>query len=436
MNPWLGIATVLAALSVTMGVMRALGRFVQPEISRKTVHVVMGLVMLSFPWVFNEAWPVVVLCAFAMTGLAAVRFLPLLNRGMGNVLGGVERKSWGEFYFSIGVTAVFILSGGDAILYCVPVLILTLADAAGALVGIFYGVARYQTDDGHKTAEGSLAFFTIAFLSCHIPLLLFTETGRAETLLVSLTAGFVVMLLEAVAWRGQDNLILPVGMFVLLKLFLPLTTAELLVRFGVILGLVAVVTLLRKRTTLSDSAVLVCALAAYAVWGFWRWTWLLPLLLAFAIYVGLPRFPGAVRPMQNFHAVTRVLAGAFLWMMVPKFFPGTDTFAPFFLCAAAHAGNIVSARFRAVRPEWSLRRVAVAAWCVPTVLFGMLAVAWFIQGRFDWWFFLQIPLAVAFSLCVFIPVWPFREPEKHPFRQWFSETCAAVLASCAACGCD
>ena len=430
MSPWLGITIVLTALSVVMGVMKALGRFVAPEISRKTVHVVMGLVMLGLPWIFTDVWPVVVLCVCALAGLSAVRFVPIMKREMGDVLGGVERKTWGEFYFPVAVTVVFYLSEGDAILYCIPILIMTLADTAGALVGVFYGVARYRTDDGHKTAEGSLAFFTTAFLSCHIPLLLFTETGRAETLLVSLTAGFVVMLLEAVAWRGQDNLILPVGMFVLLKLFLPLTTAELLVRFGVILGLVAVVTLLRKRTTLSDSAVLVCALSAYAVWGFWRWTWLLPLMLLFVVYVGLPRFPGEARPMQNFHAVTRVMAGAFFWMMAQKVFPETDTLAPFFLCVSAHAGNIVSARMRAVKPEWSLRRVALVAWCAPTVLFGMLAIAWFIQGRFLWWFYLQLPVAIALSLCLFIPLWPFREAEKHPARQWFSETCVAVLASC------
>ena len=133
MSPWLGITIVLTALSVVMGVMKALGRFVAPEISRKTVHVVMGLVMLGLPWIFTDVWPVVVLCACALAGLAAIRFVPTMKREMGDVLGGVERKTWGEFYFPVAVTVVFYLSEGDAILYCIPILIMTLADTAGAL---------------------------------------------------------------------------------------------------------------------------------------------------------------------------------------------------------------------------------------------------------------------------------------------------------------
>ena len=429
MNPFLGIAMMLAALAAVMGVAKFIGRFTAPEVTRKLAHVAMGLVMLALPWVFNSVWPVAALCGGAIAALAAVRFWPPLRSRMGSVLGGVERKTYGEFYFAAGILLLFILARDDKILYCIPVLILALADTAGALVGTYYGMARYRTDDGFKTAEGSLSFFTAAFLSCHVPLLLCTETGRAQTLLISLTAGFTVMLLEAVVWHGQDNLIIPVAMYFLLELFLPLTVAELLVRFGVIVGFVLVALAWRKRTTLSDSAVLVCALSAYAVWGFWRWTWLIPLMLLFFIYVCLPRFHSTVRPMQNFHAVTQIMAGAFFWMLIPKVFPGADTFAPFIICAAAHAANIISSRLRAVRSHWTMRRICLIAWVVPVVIFGMFAVI--ISARVFW----QLPVAVALSLAAFIPLWPLdaTERELHPARRRFAETCVAVLASTIGC---
>ena len=425
MNPWLGIVLMLAALAVVMGVAKLAGRFTAPEVTRKLAHVSMGLVMLALPWVFNVVWPVAVLCGGAIAALAAVRFWPPLQRRMGSVLGGVERKTYGEFYFAVGILLLFMLARDDKILYCIPVLILTLADTAGALVGTYYGMAHYRTDDGFKTAEGSLSFFTTAFLSCHVPLLLCTETGRAQTLLISLTAGFTVMLLEAVVWRGQDNLIIPVAMYFLLKLFLPLSVAELLVRFGMIVSLVLVALAWRKRTTLSDSAVLVCALSAYAVWGFWRWTWLIPLMLLFFIYVCLPRFPSAMRPMQNFHAVTQIMAGAFLWMMIPKIWSGADTFAPFVICVAAHAANTISSRLRVVRGHWPMRRVCLIAWGVSVVVFGAFAAI--VSTRIFW----QLPVAIALSLAVFIPLWSLdaSDRERHPARRWFAETCVAVIVS-------
>ena len=271
------------------------------------------------------------------------------------------------------------------------------------------------------------------FLSCHVPLLLMTSIGRAETLLISLTAGFIIMLLEAIAWRGQDNLIIPVGMYFLLTVFSPLTTSELLVRFLVILGFVIFVVLWRKRTTLSDSAVLLCALAGYAVWGFWGWFWLMPLALCFLIYIALPKLVTRTgqRPMQNYHAVLRVVTGAFFWLLLPDFIPSmSNSYTPFFLCIAAHAANIISARLRGVRSGWTLPHVGAVSWGITCILFGVLGVVGVILGYLTPMLCWQLPLAVAISLCLFIPAWPIESTDKTFARLWISETWIAVVASC------
>jgi phytol kinase len=166
MNPWLGIFAVLAFLGALIGALVFFRGRLGPELSRKAVHVGMGLVCLSFPWIFRESWPVIVLAALAIIGLATVRVIPFLRKDVGAVLGGVERESLGEFYFPLAVAAVFLLAGGDALLYMIPILTLAVADSVGALVGVRYGFARYRTDEGLKSAEGSVAFFIAAFLSC------------------------------------------------------------------------------------------------------------------------------------------------------------------------------------------------------------------------------------------------------------------------------
>lgn len=428
MNPWLGILGVLVVLGLLMAVLRLCQGRMPGELSRKTVHIGMGVVCLTFPWIFREIWPVVVLAVLAVLGLAAVRWVPFLQQEMGGVMGGVERRSLGEFYFPAAVAVVFILSLDNKLLFVIPVLTLTVADSVGALVGTRYGTARYRTDEGLKSAEGSLAFFTAAFLACHIPLLLFSDTGRAECLLIGLTAGFVVMLLEAISWRGQDNLIIPIGMYFLLRLYLPLGPGELVIRLLLVIGLVVLVVLWRKKTTLSDSAILAGALSGYAVWAFGGWFWLFPPLLLFLVYVNLPAFSAERRPIQNLHAVTRVMAGGFLWMLLAYVFR-EDFFVPYLLCMAAHTGNIVTARLRVVRARFAMRWILLVGWAIPSGLFCLLGFAGLYFGKLTAAPILLVPMAVAVSLAMFVPSWPVAHLPGQKVRIWFSETVVAFLAS-------
>jgi phytol kinase len=341
-NEWLAIGLVLAILG---GLMIGL-RFYQnhysphPELVRKLLHVPMGLLTLTFPWLFDSATPVMILAGLAIASLSLLRFHTRLKQEFGNVLGGVERKSLGEIYFPISVALIFWFSEGQPILFCIPILILTLADAIAAIIGIRYGQFRYVTTEGYKSAEGSIAFFTLAFFSTHVPLLLLSDTGRTETLLISLILGLLVMLLEAIAWQGIDNLLIPLGGFILLKTHLDMTITDLSIRLVLTLLLVGFVLCWRKRTTLNDGALLGTAFFGYLSWTLGGWLWLLPPLILFVTYpffiawidqqktplspleqkvmLWLPRNPSAQpRQWERVHSVYIVLsvsaAGA-LWL--------------------------------------------------------------------------------------------------------------------------
>src|SRR5450755_1769112 len=180
-----GVLAVLGALFVGLR-WYARAKSPDPEFVRKLLHIGMGLTSLSFPWLFHEAWPVVVLAVLAGGGLFALRTVRTVRSEFGSVLHGVARESFGEFYFSIGVGGLFVISGGDPLLYGIPVLTLTIADAVAALIGLRYATVRFATPDGVKSAEGSVAFFTAAFLCCLVPLLLGSDVGRLESLLIAL----------------------------------------------------------------------------------------------------------------------------------------------------------------------------------------------------------------------------------------------------------
>ncbi len=114
MNPWLGVLVMLAALGLWMAVLRLFQSLARPhpEVVRKLMHVGMGLTVLAFPWLFEDIWPVLLVIALSLGLLAAVRLASGLRAHLGSVLGGVARKSLGEFYFAVSVAVLFVLSRG------------------------------------------------------------------------------------------------------------------------------------------------------------------------------------------------------------------------------------------------------------------------------------------------------------------------------------
>lgn len=341
-HPLIGMAMVLAGLGALLAVATWLRRRerVSAELARKLVHIGMGLMTLSFPWLFRDPWPVVTLAALAVAALLVVRLLPALRQRVGGALHDVARQSLGEIYFPVSVAVVFVLARGEAMLFVVPMLILALADALAALVGVRYGSTHYSTLEGRKSTEGSVAFFVVAFLSCHVPLLLFTDVGRAESLLIGLTLGLLVMLLEAIAWRGLDNLFIPLGGFVLLKAYLGMEVADLALRLAVTVALVAFVLGWRGRTILNDSALLAVALAGYASWALGGWRWFIPPLALFLVYLLLltPRRVFGPERVHDARAVVSATLPALAWLFLAGSLAPLDVFYLGMLAHAAFLG--------------------------------------------------------------------------------------------------
>ena len=116
----------------------------ESETLRKLLHVVSGLLTLTFPFLFADRWPVLLLTGASATLIAAMKWLRPIRARLGHVVGGDDRATLGEIYFPIAVAIIFWLAHGRSpLLFCIPILVLTLADATGALIGIRYGRNRY-----------------------------------------------------------------------------------------------------------------------------------------------------------------------------------------------------------------------------------------------------------------------------------------------------
>jgi phytol kinase len=343
----LSATLVLVILSGLMGAVRFWQhrRSVHPELSRKALHIGMGVITLAFPWLFQSSLSVFLLALTSASALVTVRIVPHLGK-VGDVLHRVGRKSFGEIYFPFGVALLFFASGGDPMLYWPPLLLLTFADSIAALTGIAFGRLHYTTDDGAKTVEGSVAFFVTAFAATAVSLGMWSTLDWEIVLLVSLLFGMIGVLLEAVAWRGLDNLFIPVLGFLFLDAFLILEPFNLIWRLALLGALLLFAFSRKRRTTLNDSALLGVALFGYLSLVVGGILWTLPPLLLFLFYPRLvPYFPDSRANVQPAAGVLAVAGPGLFWLLLHRLSHDPSYLLPYTFTFAAHLGIIWVARW-------------------------------------------------------------------------------------------
>ena len=113
-NSWAACSAVIAILVASMAALSAAvrRRALSPESGRKLLHVEMGLVTLTFPWLFATPEPVVLLAAVSIGWFRILPAFPWLDMRFGAVL-AVERKSGGEGWFACGVALAFLAAAQD-----------------------------------------------------------------------------------------------------------------------------------------------------------------------------------------------------------------------------------------------------------------------------------------------------------------------------------
>jgi phytol kinase len=435
-NTWAAMAIALGAFLVMFGGLQFYARATgaRPETTRKMFHTGSGVLTLAFPFLFRQTCPVLVLTGTSALLVAGVKFLPALRDRFGRVANRVERTTLGEVYFPISVGLLFWLTrGSNPLLFVIPVLMLTFADATCALVGSRYGMTRYL--GANKSLEGSVAFVAIAFLCVHVPLLLWSDVGRAESLLIAATLALLVMLLEGSAWRGLDNLFIPIGGFFLLRAYLPLDAAALLPRLLVTVALVVLIVLARERTTLKDDSLVAGAFLCYVAWALMGWHWLVGPL---AIVVGYrwlsPPTLDNSRRIHDVPAVLSVWAAAIGWLTLARTSGDEAMLFPYTVVFGAHLAMFGTSRLGSQFPDRPLSllfwRAVVTGWAIVMVPYVLVTDAAGsnlagVAGAIG---------AIAIGTAAFVRAEPGIRDAPQTARRWLYQAGAAGIASAAAWG--
>jgi len=332
-----------------------------PEFVRKLFHIGGGIIGLSLPWLFDSLVPVLVLAGAITSAFAAMRFVRQLRSGVGQVLLGVDRRTVGEFCYIASIALLFWLSHGDKLLYSVPLLILALADAFAALVGEEYGKLPLHMWQERKSYEGAAAFILTAYFCVHVPVLLWGNTGRLESLMIALDVSVMVMMAEVAAWWGLDNLIIPVWGYMLLKSLLKMDAIELASHLAFLLALALFMRFWRNRTTLGDDALFGATLWGYVVWAVGGWRWVVPPLIQLAIYATITvKTPLDRQRMFRFPIVLANILGSIFWLLAYRQSDEPALLLPFAACFASNVAIIALVRHKLVAPDLAWRQAVSA----------------------------------------------------------------------------
>ena len=383
MNPDLAlslakIAGSVALLAAVLFAVSLVGKRLklQAELARKLIHVSLGLYCLTFPWVFEHTWEVAATCALAVLVFALAR--GRMRSSLGEGLHGVNRVSYGEVLFAVSVALLFELKDGHftlaeqglqtgpmPILYILPLLILTLCDAACAVVGVNYGRATFQVESGIKSWEGVSVFVLTAWLFSLIALLLFSQVDRADAVVLAfIVAGFGA-LLEAASWRGLDNLFIPLGLYFILANLMPRGLEALMAASAAFVALVAVGWLLSRQLHINRHLIASGAMLFFCIAIFSGLASLLAPLAVVAASALVARMRPVDAPRDGLNMLLTVLTLAMIYFLVSDF-GRVDTIYAYNITFAALAVAVV-ARFGPSPAPLLVLGVVCAAWAVAAV---------------------------------------------------------------------
>jgi phytol kinase len=109
----------------------------------------------------------------------------------------------------VSVAGLILVTSDSPLLYVIPILILSLADAAAAIFGRLIPSQALTGCLRGKSVAGCTAFFVVAAAICVGTLAFYTALPVWQITVCALVVATATCLAEAVCRRGLDNLVVP-----------------------------------------------------------------------------------------------------------------------------------------------------------------------------------------------------------------------------------
>ncbi len=181
------------------------------EFSRKFVHITVGSFVAFWPYFLTPTEIKLLSLGFLVVSALSKYFNIFL------AIHSVQRPTWGEFWFAL-VVGLMAFNLDHPHIYTVALLEMSLADGLAAVIGTYYGNRhRYTVFGSAKSILGTLTFFVTSV--CILSVFYIVTPGVSAPLLLITAISVVATILENVAVRGFDNLVIPLFVAAALSLF-------------------------------------------------------------------------------------------------------------------------------------------------------------------------------------------------------------------------
>ncbi|HHS13346.1 MAG TPA: DUF92 domain-containing protein [bacterium] len=256
-----------------------------PEINRKLVHILTGVLIFFSPCFFESNRPLVWMAVlFIILDFWAVktRRLPGMH--------GTRHRSYGTVFYPLSFLILVVLCWPDyQSVLVVSMAVMAFCDAAAAVIGEnIHNPHEYRLCRDTKSLEGSavMGLSTLIVVSLLLP-----AAGKMDQLSIGLgtavriaaVTAVMATVLEALSSRGSDNLSVPLGSAFVIHFFLTQSPeAQMQFAAGMVLaGLVAFLSYRARFLSASGSAG--TFILATLIFGVGGWTWSVPILTFFLL---------------------------------------------------------------------------------------------------------------------------------------------------------
>ncbi len=277
------LLVIINILIATAWAIKRFFTFLPNSVSRKFLHVTaITVAALSYILITNEIYIIAIGLLILVGNYAMVKFKLFEEKDSDDTNYGI---------FLVPVSYLFLLFAfpKQREIAMMGMLVMAFADGLAALIGENFPYKPYKLGKSSKSIGGSLTFFIVSFAVFYFALA-FVPIDNAEVYSFTDSEIFVyavyfalfLTLVEALSFKGLDNLLVPVISSYLLYVFLVLNFAPQIIQLLVAIFFVAlVIWASAKFEFLTKDGAVAAAIIGLFIFGLGSWKWSVPLLTFF-----------------------------------------------------------------------------------------------------------------------------------------------------------